>query len=158
MKIYTIHPPRSRADAATMLDAVTLAPEGFSWAAFFFGPVWLATKHMWLAAAIWLAVALAAALFAASGAATGGSAIVVALLLELFFGLEAHDLHRRALERVGRGAIDVVCARDGTEALARFLFRRLAGPEAVVAAPVAPTLRSWSDARFLGLFDDGRGS
>jgi hypothetical protein len=159
MRIYTIHPRRSPA-AGAPLDAVSMQPEAFSWAAFVFGPFWLAAKSLWLYLAAWLAVAIlyAALATATLGAATSGSLLVGALLLQALLGFEAHNLTRRALERSGRGAVDVVYARDRGEALARYLRRRLeraSEPAAVRPSMEAAAPRRPGEGPFLGLFQDG---
>ncbi|WP_200845321.1 DUF2628 domain-containing protein [Roseomonas sp. 18066] len=98
---------------------LALVPEGFSLAAFLFGPLWLLRHGQWLALVLWLALSVLLALLlpeALRGLGLG--------LLALLTGLEAQDIRRWTLARQGRPVAGVVLARDADAALARALQGR----------------------------------
>lgn len=151
MTTYTIHLARRAATAS--LEDVVAAPDSFSWAAFLFGPLWLAGKRMFGPLALWCLAAAALAAFArlSGGHVTGGAAGLAALAFEFWFGFEANELHRRALERSGRRALDLVVARDRGDAIAQFFRRRLAGDGLADSLPVAPRAAAVA---YFGLFGE----
>ena len=98
-------------------------PEGFSRAAFFLGPFWLAWHRLWLELLAWAAVFL----LLASGEVrfvAGWAIFLIAVLLELLLGLEANNLRRLRLRRNGYRLADVAAGAtlDDTE---RSFFRRI---------------------------------
>jgi hypothetical protein len=99
-----------------------LVAEGFSWGAFFLGPIWLAASGTWIFAAIVLAIDLSLALFAP------GWILMIAAWVTGLFG---HDLRRLALELRGYALVHVIAASSIDGALARLLARR---PDLVVDA------------------------
>jgi hypothetical protein len=96
-----------------------LVPEGFSWGALFFGPVWLAVHRAWIAAVLALAATLLIVALARGAAA---AALFVALVMLL--GLSGNDIRRWSLDHRGFLLAQIVAARDELEALARLLDRR----------------------------------
>jgi Protein of unknown function (DUF2628) len=96
-----------------------LVPEGFSWGALFFGPLWLAVHRAWIAAVLALAATVLIAALTEGGAA---AALFVALVVVL--GLSGNDVRRWSLDHRGYLLAQVVAARDELEALARLLDRR----------------------------------
>ena len=96
-----------------------LVPEGFSWGAFFLGPLWLAAHRVWTAAVLVLAATILIVALAPDGATT---ALLAALILLL--GLSGHDLRRWSLNHRGYLLAQVVVARRELEALAQLLERR----------------------------------
>ena len=160
MTLYTAHAPRP---GSADLEALALAPERFSFAAFLFGPLWLIAHRLWAALVLWLA---GAALFAAACVGLGprvtGLALAAAgLALETFFALEANHLRRSALVRSGRPIVDVVCARDRDEAAARHFARRAVQSPQVTPREVAPAAAERGsvaprEGAFLSMFPDER--
>ncbi len=96
-----------------------LVPEGFSWGALVFGPIWLAVHRAWIAAVLTLAATVLIIALAKGGAAT---ALLLALIVLL--GLSGHDLRRWSLDHRGYLLAQVIAARDELEALANLLDRR----------------------------------
>lgn len=96
-----------------------LVREGFSWGAFFFGPIWLLVHRAYIPAVL---------AFAASvliGALTsGGEASALGFLLALTLGFYGRDLVRFSLDRRGYVLAHFVAAQDADTALARLLERR----------------------------------
>lgn len=93
--------------------------EGWSWAAFLFGPLWLLV-HRALWPALGLCVLLAACMLLAPGRA-GTVGVVVLMVLS---GLWGRDLVRWSLGRRGYALDAVLVARDEDAALARLLAYR----------------------------------
>jgi hypothetical protein len=96
-----------------------MVPEGFSWLAAVFGPLWLLARGVWIAAIIALTAGLA--IGALAPAELGGA---LGLLLAWLQGLFGHDLRRWSLERRGFALVQVVAARDEDAAFVRLLDAR----------------------------------
>jgi Protein of unknown function (DUF2628) len=111
MRIYTAH---TRAGSPPVL-----VREGFSWGAFFFGPLWLLAHRAWIAGVLALCVWIGLGILVPHGAAAA-----VALALHWALGLFGRDLWRWSLARAGYLLVHVIAARDEDSALARLLERR----------------------------------
>jgi hypothetical protein len=96
-----------------------LVREGFAWGALFFGPVWLATHRVWIAAAITLAAYVLIAVLAPPTAA-----VILAAGLALLLGFTGQDLRRWALEWRGYLLAHILAARDRDDAFMRLLVLR----------------------------------
>ena len=96
-----------------------LVREGFSWGAFFFGPLWLLVHRAYIPAVL----ALAAGVLI-GGLTSGGEASALSVLLALALGFYGRDLVRFSLDRRGYTLAHLVAARDADAALARLLERR----------------------------------
>lgn len=111
MRVYTAHLRPAREPV--------LVREGFTWAGFLFGPLWLLAKRAWipamfdLAAFIWL--------FALAPTALLGP---LAFGLALIVGFTGRDMIRWSLGRRGYDLAHVVAARDEDSALARLYTAR----------------------------------
>ena len=111
MRIFTAHTrPHS---------APVLLREGFSWAAFFFGPLWLLTHCAWIAAVLAFCAYLLIAVLPLHGFNP-----LVSFGLAWLLGLSGQDIRRWSLERRGFGLAHVVAAPNRDAALARLLDRR----------------------------------
>lgn len=111
MNTYTAHLKRDRAPV--------LVREGWSWAAFLFGPLWLLAKRAWIVAML-ETVALAL-LFGLVPAPYWRPALLGIALLN---GLLGRDAVRWALDRRGFTLCHVVLAPDRDAALLRLLTAR----------------------------------
>lgn len=109
MRSWTIHLP----PPGIQRRAAVLVPEGFSFWAFLFGPLWLFRHRCWLAGLI----ALVAFALASLAPAPFGTALPLALAVLL--GFHGHDLRRWTLERKDMPASHVVLGRDEDSALLR---------------------------------------
>ena len=85
--------------------------EGFSWNAFFLGPLWLAWHRLWPEAAI------AGGLWALTLALPPLPSALAQLALFWLIGLEGYGLRRRALLRKGCRETAMAVAHDEEEAL-----------------------------------------
>lgn len=126
MRTYTLHLPKGTlAGEAQGLDRAQLVPDGFSWAAFAFGPLWFLYHRLWIAAAAVLALQVGTAAlgrFLGLGTIAGAA---VALLVGLLIGLEASSLRRWTYARRGRPERDAVVAGSAIEAERKALTRWL---------------------------------
>lgn len=106
--------------------------EGFSKAAFFLAPFWLAAKRCWLALALWAVAIVAAALIVRYAGVTGGGAVVLMILPNVAVGFENAWIRARALERRGFTHAGSAMARTREEAELAFFQDWLAN------APTGP--------------------
>lgn len=111
MKMWTAH---LRPDAEPIL-----VPEGFSWLAMIFGPLWLAAHRAWIPAAIVLALDVIGAFLLPEPLS-----FVLDAGLAILVGLSAHDLRRWSIENRGYLLTHVIAAGDEAEALGRLLTGR----------------------------------
>ena len=96
-----------------------LLPDGWSWGAAIFGPLWLLLHRAWIPALLFAAiVALVQVL------APPALALVIGLGFGVLSGLLGQDLVRWSLERRDYLLAHVVVARDEESALARLLQAR----------------------------------
>ena len=116
MKYWTVH--LKPGQTASVISPV-LVREGFSWGAFFLGPLWLLAHHAWVPAALVLAVNVIAGTLAPAAVQP-----FLFLGISLLIGLSGNDLRRFALEQKGYVLMHVVASRDTDGALARLLDSR----------------------------------
>jgi hypothetical protein len=134
--------PKAARGTSGLPDARDLAlnPDGFSWGAFWLGPLWLANQGAFAAAIADLAALLLLVdLSATAGPLLANFALCALIGQRLFFGFEAHDAVRSA--RQARGFVDVarLVARDEDEALALFLATRAMRTDTAAAPSPAKT-------------------
>ena len=111
MRVFTVH-LRPRA-------APVLVPEGFSWGAAVFGPLWLLGRGAWVPGVLALCADITA------WSLVGGlDRMVLLVLIAWMLGVFGHDLRRWSLGRAGFGLAHVVAARNEDAALARLLHAR----------------------------------
>ncbi len=119
--VFTIHePPNPPADRIDRAEALVFVPDGFSFGAALFAPLWLFSHRLWGALAAYLvaASALAAVLMAAGTNAAWISLALVAT--HIWIGFEAPEFHRRSLTAQGWGEAGSVSGRDLAECERRF--------------------------------------
>jgi hypothetical protein len=110
MRVYTVHAPPTAATPAEDAAPV-LIPEGFSWAALLFGPLWALANRLWLPALAWLVLeALATWLSPWAG-----------LGLQFLLAAEARNIRRWTLARRGWREAGVVAAPTEASATQRLL-------------------------------------
>lgn len=155
MAVYTVHAPAS-ADT----DATVFVREDFSWAAFAFGPLWLARHTLWLALLAWDVWIAAFAAGAWLLKLPANANLLIFLAGQTFLGLEAKALLRDKLTRRGFSLVDVVVG-NAREEIETMFFRRRAHGRKPVAEPQArrPNVASTGVQDAIGLFPnagDGR--
>jgi hypothetical protein len=128
MAVYTVYVPDpgrralSEADRYAALPDAIFVREGFSRAAFFLGPFWLAWHRLWGSLLVWVAVFVVLTLIAPRYVDATALAWI-ALLLEFLLGLEGNGLRQRELARRGLRLADVAAGVCRSEA-ERSYFRR----------------------------------
>lgn len=97
-------------------DLYALVKDGFSWPAFFFGPLWALTNRMWVVGALLIAAMIGIGMVPA--AFDGGDAIASSLTLALavLLGFHGNDLRQWSLERAGYELNAVVSGSNLTDA------------------------------------------
>lgn len=134
MRTYTLHLDRDAlAGEAHGLERAQLVPDGLSWTAFAFGPLWFLYHRLWLAALGVLALLVATAYAGRMAGLNPLAGLVVTLLVMLLVGLEASSLRRWTYARHGRPVRDAVLAGSLEEAEMKAATRWLDGP-----APLRP--------------------
>jgi hypothetical protein len=165
MPLYAAHAPKGPASLAGA-DRVRLAPQGFSWPAFLFGPLWLIAKGLWRALLVWAAADVLLGVASATFGLGPTPLTLAQFAIGLFLGLEAGALRSAALERSGLPLADIVAAPDEDLALRAFFARWLAQPAPQPAAPTPPAppstpIRTTGAASLrqpvIGLFPDSGG-
>lgn len=140
MAVYTVYVPdfgerrRSEAESYAALPDAVFVREGFSRAAFFLGPFWLAWSRLWIVLIIWFAI-FALLAFEAPRYLSTGPILLIGLLLEFLLGLEANNLRRGELTRRGFRLRDVATGVRRADA-ERIYFHR-----ALTAIPPPPASR-----------------
>jgi hypothetical protein len=164
MAVYTVHLPSQgfresgraslSAPQAALADAIFL-PEGFSRAAFFLGPFWLAWHRLWLILVIWLVV-FGLLVSLALRLVESGTSFLVGFLLQALLGLEGNDLRRGELARRGYRLVDVAAGatlEDAERSFYRRSFETSAIPPALPQESAQPKIfASNPHAEVLGLF------
>lgn len=122
MKTYTVHFPKGTTAAThDALSNATLIADGFSWGAFFFGPLWFFWNRLWLAGFLVLGAIIILSVLFALFEVHEGFASIVNLLIMIVQGLEANALKRWTFERKGRPVAGFVTGQDDIEAEAKMI-------------------------------------
>jgi len=137
MAVYTVHePPRRDDDALAHTERFVFVRDGFSWAAFLFGPLWMLRHRLWLAFVVYLIVVFA--LGAATRVAGDGDWVIgICLVVALLIGFEASTLRRYGLARRRWKTVGVVVGDDVESAERRFFDAWAAGGVSRPAPPPA---------------------
>ncbi|QAY94666.1 hypothetical protein CWB41_02010 [Methylovirgula ligni] len=130
MAVYTVYVPDfgrrapSEADRYAALPDAVFVREGFSRAAFFLGPFWLAWHRLWGVLIVWFVLfgllTLVAPQFLGDGAI-----FWIALLLEFLLGLEGNGLRQRELTQRGFRLSDVAAGIRRIDAERSYFHRAL---------------------------------
>ncbi|NEU10948.1 DUF2628 domain-containing protein [Methylobacterium sp. BTF04] len=141
MRTYTLHlDGDAMAGEAHGLERAHLVPDGFSWAAFAFSPLWFLYHRLWIATVGVVALLVGTAFLGHVLGLTDVAALVVTLLVLTLIGLEASSLRRWTYARCGRPVRDAVIAASPEEAEMKAARRWLDGISArPVSAPASPT-------------------
>jgi hypothetical protein len=141
MAVYTVYVPdfgrravQSDAEKYAALPDAVFVREGFSRAAFFLGPFWLAWNRLWVVLLVWFAVFFLLAVEAPQ-VLNGGSIFLIGLLLEFLLGLEGNSLRRWELTRRGFRLTDIAAGIRRTDAERSYFGRALRAIPPPVPAP-----------------------
>jgi hypothetical protein len=123
MTSFTVHVPPAAPGREPAAEKIIFLRDGFSTAAFVFGPLWFAWKRAWLPAVLWAlllaAVAGAGALFKIPADAMSLAGFAVSL----FLGFEGVRILAWALQRRGYVESDVVIGDNEDDAEAVYFGR-----------------------------------
>ena len=100
-----------------------LVAHRFTWAGFFFGPLWLLLHRLWGAAAVVLILGTALGAAVRMGALSGAAGEAIWLLVSILIGLEGQEWRRRAFIRRRAAIAGFAYGMDEADALARQAFR-----------------------------------
>jgi len=130
MAVYTVYVPDSGRRALSEADRYAALPdavfvrEGFSRAAFFLGPFWLAWHRLWGVLIVWFAL-FGLLAFVAPRYLAGDAILWIGLLLEFLLGLEGNALRQGELARRGFRLADVAAGLRRTDAERGYYHRAL---------------------------------
>ncbi len=153
MAIFTVHVPNDRDDAFSRAERTAFVRDGFSVAAFVFGPLYLLRFGAWLAALAWVVVVAGGGWLCHLARLPGGVGVGLYLLVALLTGLEASSLRRFALGRRGYDLADVVegsSRQDGE----RTFFRRAVLEGLPASRTVAGSAAPRPNEPVIGFFPD----
>jgi hypothetical protein len=149
MPVYTVHEPLpARHESEADPVRIVFVPDGFSFWAFLFGPLWLIWHRLWVALLGYIVVTVGLHGALAWLGAQPGTRAAVSVLLAILVGLEAHSLRRWTLTRRGWNNVGVVVADDVEVAERRFfdawtgqISRRTAGASSPPPLPAGSPAR-----------------
>jgi hypothetical protein len=153
--VYSVfEPPERGRDPAEHMERFMFVRDGFSFAAFLFGPFWFLWHRLWLALLGYVAVvAVLGAGMRLVGAAYSIRSLV-GLLLALLIGFEASSLRRWTLTLRGWKDRGVVVGEDLETAERRFFAAWVPARRNSMPNPPAPRLRMPSGNDVVGLFPE----
>lgn len=160
MRNWLFYAPRGARQTMEDAEAFVTVREGFSKAAFFLAPFWLAARRCWLALAMWLAAMAAAVAIVAVADVRGAGAVILLLLPNAAIGLENAWVRARSLERRGYTLAGAVMARSRDEAEVLFFHDWLTERPAEAPAPAPASAAAYRPANggVLGLFPQPGGA
>jgi len=166
MAVYSVLEPARAADGHPMApEWFAFVRDGFNWAAFIFGPIWMLWHGLWLVL-LGYVVAMGGFefLYRVLGASLGVRALI-GFLIAILIGLEAASLRRWTLIRRGWRDHGIVVADDLESAEHRFFSDWTTGASMPIGAakarvPVNPVRRSRTSplAGVVGFFPEAGGS
>jgi Protein of unknown function (DUF2628) len=134
MAIYAVfEPPVRDEEHVDYAERFAFVRDGFSWAAFLFGPFWM-LRHLLIGELIgWTILVVAIAILARLVPLPSDTIWLVLVLLAILVGLEAATLRQWALRRRGWHEAGIVAADDLEAAERRFFDGWVAGDGAMTA-------------------------
>jgi hypothetical protein len=121
MAVYTVHePPPKRFEQTSDPERFAFVRDGFSFAAFMFGPLWMLSHRMWLALVGYIGVSAALEIIFSLLDTTAAPRLVAGFLLAILVGMEAATLRRFTLGRRRWTNLGVIVADDLEAAERRF--------------------------------------
>ena len=121
MLTYTVHePPDPPADRIDRAEKLVFIKDGFSWAAAFFGPLWMIVHRLWWALLGFVVVVGGLQLVGKLAAVDQRWVALTGFAVNLLVGFEADTLRRWALERRSWRMLGAVSGRTYAECERRF--------------------------------------
>jgi len=119
LAIFAIH---ARDEGEDAIREAQFLRDGFSWGAFWLGPLWLLRHGLYASCAAWIG-AMVVSIIAAGTILSPDAASGVFLAIQVLLGLEADHLLQGKLGRQGYRLVDIVAAKSLDDAEVTF-FRR----------------------------------
>lgn len=160
MRVWTAYEPRVPASPEERADRTIFVKDGFAWLAFLLPLPWLLVHRLWLGTLIYVAISVAAGVAGGFLSITENAGAALALIGNLYAGLESNDLIRRKLSRQGFVHAGSVLAKNRTEAELQFFAARGSPEIMAVSRSSVPTVSSPTNDTegVLGLFPRPEGS
>jgi hypothetical protein len=154
MAVYSVfEPPERSNDAAEDAERFAFVRDGFSWAAFAFGPIWMLWRGLWLVLVGYFGAVAALAIGMHVDRFHAGVEAWAWILFGILIGLEASSLQRWTLMRRGWNDLGIVVA-DDLEAAERRFFAAWTPSIRNRPMPAAARLRMPSGNDVVGLFPE----
>jgi hypothetical protein len=139
MTVYSVLEPARAADGSPAApERFAFVRDGFNWAAFLFGPLWMLWRGLWLVLLGYILAMVALETAYRALGASFGVRTLIGILIALLIGLEAASLRRWTLLRRGWRDRGIVVADDLESAEHRFFSDWATGIDVETRAPVAP--------------------
>jgi Protein of unknown function (DUF2628) len=155
MAVYTVHePPLRREESAPDPERFVFVRDGFSFAAFLFGPLWMLWQRMWL---VLFGYVIAAggleAVLTEFGASTSVR-VAIGFLIALLTGFEAPTLRRFALARRKWSNVGIIVGDNLETAEQRFFdaWTKAGGTSPTRLADAGATAHDPAQPDIIGLF------
>ncbi len=140
MSIYTVHePPRRETESPAHAERFVFVRDGFSWAAFLFGPLWMLRHRLWLVLVLYVLFIAVLAYGLRALEASVFTAVAAGVLVALLIGIEASTLRRWKLARRRWTNLGVVVGDDLEAAERRFFDAWVRGADLSRPGAAAPT-------------------
>jgi Protein of unknown function (DUF2628) len=156
MAVYTVHQPPSARQTAPDPERFAFVRDGFSFAAFLFGPLWMLRHRMWLVLLGYVVIVGGLQFGLHRIDASLGVRLTVGLLVALLIGFEAGTLRRFTLARRRWTNVGVVVGDDRELAERRFFdaWVRSEAPAASATAAGSGLRMAPSSPEVIGLFPE----
>jgi hypothetical protein len=137
MLTFTVHePPDPPADRIDRAERLVFVKDGFSWAAAFFGPLWMIMHRLWWALLGFVLIGGGLQIVGMLSAVDQRWLGLATFAVNLLVGFEADTLRRWALQRRGWRTLGTVSGRNLDECERRFFDAWL--PAQPILTPLVP--------------------
>jgi hypothetical protein len=158
MASYTVHIKRRLAETQAAQETAVFVRDGWSWAAFGFGPFWILAKRHVLVGLLALVLQFGTLATLAVLGARPEAVLGISVLFGLLWGHEGASLRRLALRLRRYDEVALVVATAEDEAERRYFVDIATGPEPIPAAPAGSFVPHGASNPVMGLFPQARGS
>jgi hypothetical protein len=158
MACYTVHAKSRIADPDVAREKAIFVRDGWTFAAFAFGPFWLLAKGHFVVGFAALVLEIGVFGLLAGLGLPPGSLLAVAFLLGLLWGFEGASLRRLALRLSRHDEVGLVVATAEDEAERRFFADDVKAETLPARATPAGFVPHGTDNPVMGLFPQARGS
>jgi len=160
MAVYTVHqPPLRRGESTPDPERFVFVRDGFSFAAFLFGPLWMLWHRMWLVLFGYVIVAGGLEAVLTQLRASTSLRVTIGLMIALLTGFEAPTLRRFTLARRKWSNVGIIVGDSLETAEQRFFdaWTKAGGTPPVFLAGAAASAHDGGEPDIVGLFPDPGG-